>query len=166
MPPKANEKSAIAPEPLVDPMTAEILAAGNETRTATRTLKEMDQSDPRFQEQMAKVAAALQAFIDLATFLTTFQALKRPRRSPQNHEVQMALLSLLDLLQQYRNAETDLLRSQCIALMQMAAKSLVEAGTKDARLQGAEPWLPPTKNDDECHEQRNHHPLRCPNAVC
>ena len=162
MPPKANETTARAPEPLVDPMTAEILAASNKARTATKTLKEMNQSDPRFQEQKAKVAAAMQAFIDLATDLATFQALMRPRRSPQSHEVQMALLPLLDLLQQYRNAENDLLKSQCIELMQKTAKSLVEAGTKDARLQGAEPWLPST---EEGQEQGNHHRLRCPKAV-
>ena len=78
----------------------------------------------------------------------------------------MALLPLLDLLQQYRNAEIDLLKSQCIDLMQKAAKSLVEAGTKDARLQGAEPCLPSTKNDEEGQRQGNHHRLHYPKAVC
>ena len=165
MPPKANETTARAPEPLVDPMTAEILAASNKARTATKTLKEMNQSDPRFQEQKAKVAAAMQAFIDLATDLATFQALMRPRRSPQSHEVQMALLPLLDLLQQYRNAEIDLLKSQCIDLMQKAAKSLVEAGTKGAGFQMGKSWFASTKDDGEGQEQGNHHRLRCPKAV-
>ena len=77
----------------------------------------------------------------------------------------MALLPLLDLLQQYRNAEIDLLKSQCIDLMQKAAKSLVEAGTNGAGFQMGKSWFASTKDDGEGQEQGNHHRLRCPKAV-
>lgn len=58
------------------------------------------------------------------------------------------------------------METQCIQLMQMAAKSLVEAGTKDGGFQVGKPWVPPVKDDEDGQNQREYHHLRCSNTVC
>jgi hypothetical protein len=166
MPPKPRKKSAKAPAPLVDPDISDALAACKEAKIATRRLNGMTEGDPGVEEQTAKAATAQWTLIEAGTNLATRQLLERPSLPEESHEVQLGLLKLGDLLQQYRKAETDLVKTQCIQLMQMAAKSLVEAGTKDGGFQVGKPWVPSVKDDEDGQNQREYHHLRCSNTVC
>lgn len=112
MPPKPRKKSAKAPAPLVDPDISDALAACKEAKIATRRLNEMTESDPGVGEQTAKAAAAQWTLIEAGTNLATRQLLERPSLPEESHEVQLGLLKLGDLLQQYRKAEIDLVKTQ------------------------------------------------------
>lgn len=166
MPPKPKKRSAKAPAPLVDPDIADALVACKEAKIATRRLNEMREGDPGVEEQTAKAAAAQRSLILAGTNLATRLLIERPSLPEESHEVQVALLELEHLVQQYRKAETDLARTQCTQLMQKVAKSLVEAGTKDGRFQVGKSWVPSVKDDEEGQNQRQYHHLRCSNTMC
>ncbi|CAI9629994.1 hypothetical protein GT037_009836 [Alternaria burnsii] len=154
MPPKPKKRSAKAPAPLVDPDIADALVACKEAKIATRRLNEMREGDPGVEQQTAKAAAAQRSLILAGTNLATRLLIQRPSLPEESHEVQVALLELNHLVQQYRKAETDLARTQCTQLMQKVAKSLVEAGTKDGRFQVGKSWVPSVKDDEEGQNQR------------
>jgi hypothetical protein len=101
MPPKPRKKSAKAPAPLVDPDISDALAACKEAKIATRRLNEMTEGDPGVEEQTAKAAAAQWTLIEAGTNLATRQLLERPSLPEESREVQLGLLKLGDLLQQY-----------------------------------------------------------------
>ncbi|CAN9431701.1 unnamed protein product [Alternaria sp. RS040] len=159
MPPKPKKRSAKAPAPLVNPDIAEALAACKEAKSATRKLNEMREGDPGVEEQTAKAAAAQRSLILAGTNLATRQLIERPSLPEESHEVQVKLLEIEHLVQQYRRAETDLVRTQCTQLMQKVAKSLVEAATKDSGFQVGKPWVPSVKHDEEGQNQRMRDPI-------
>ncbi|KAB2099735.1 hypothetical protein AG0111_0g11849 [Alternaria gaisen] len=159
MPPKARKRSAKAPAPLVDPWLADVLAASTEAKTATRKLNEMVEGDPGVEEQTEKAGAAQRTLIEAATDLVTLLAIKESKPPETSHEEEVALLTLYDLVHQYRNAKDDHGKSQCSKQMQETANRLVETGTKDMRFQVGKPWLPSAKDDEDGQKQRIREPI-------
>ncbi|CAN9176208.1 unnamed protein product [Alternaria alternata] len=159
MPPKARKRSAKAPAPLVGPWLADVLAASTEAKTATRKLNEMVEGDPGVEEQTEKAGAAQRTLIEAVTDLVTSLAIKESKPPETSHEEEVALLTLYDLTDQYRNAKDDHGKSQCIKQMQETANRLVEAGTKDMGFQVGKPWLPSAKDDEDGQKQRIRNPI-------